>query len=56
MDNELRSLLRRGSPLDEIMDRALTNGMQLLFDAGIDRALRGDTTLAEVRRCLSDAR
>ncbi len=56
MDNELRSLVRRGAALDEIMDRALAGGMQLLFDAGIERALRGETTLAEVRRCLSDAR
>ncbi len=56
IDNELRTLVRRGTPLDEIMDCALSKGMRLLFEAGIDRALRGETTLAEVRRCLSDAR
>jgi type II secretory ATPase GspE/PulE/Tfp pilus assembly ATPase PilB-like protein len=54
--NHLRALIRRGAAVDEIIEAAEANGMQVLFDAGIERALRGETTLAEVRRCLIDAR
>ncbi len=56
IDNDLRNAIRKGVSLQEVVRLAEANGMKLLFDAGIDCALSGSTTLLEVRRCLSDAR
>lgn len=56
VNNAIRSLIRTKAPVEEVIQCAEENGMQLLFDAGIEQALRGETTLAEVRRVLSDAR
>ena len=56
IDNDLRSLVRHKKPVEEIIRTAEAKGMVLLFEAGKQQALRGETTLAEVRRCLTDAR
>ena len=55
INNELRSLIRRGAPVEEIIAQARESGMKLLFQAGVEKALAGVTTLAEVRRTLSEA-
>lgn len=56
IDNDLRSLIRHKAKVEEIIEVAEKKGMTLLYDAGKRQALRGDTTLQEVRRCVSDAR
>ncbi len=56
LDNDLRTLIRRGASVEEIVAGAERGGMKLLFDGGVDQVLRGETTFVEVRRCLSDAR
>ena len=56
VDNRLRELIRRSEPVDMIVKAAEQNGLTSLFKAGALRALRGETTMAEVRRVLSDAR
>jgi type IV pilus assembly protein PilB len=53
--NELRTLIRRDAPVEDIIAAARRTGMKLLFDAGLEKALAGVTTLAEVRRTLSEA-
>lgn len=56
ISNAMRTLIRTGAPIETILTCAESEGMQLLFHAGIRRALAGETTLDEVRRNLSDAR
>jgi type IV pilus assembly protein PilB len=55
ISNELRSLIRRNASVEEIIAQARLGGMKLLFQAGVEKALAGVTTLAEVRRTLSEA-
>jgi type II secretory ATPase GspE/PulE/Tfp pilus assembly ATPase PilB-like protein len=53
--NDLRTLIRRDAPVEDIIASARATGMKLLFQAGVDKALEGITTLAEIRRTLSEA-
>ncbi|MBI2896688.1 MAG: Flp pilus assembly complex ATPase component TadA [Deltaproteobacteria bacterium] len=54
--NELRELVRSGAPVEKILAAAQAGGMAMLYDAGVRRALAGETTLDEVQRVLSEAR
>lgn len=54
--NELRSLIRNEAPVEDLLDCAERDGMKLLFKGGLRKVLRGETTFAEVRRTLTDAR
>lgn len=56
IDNDIRSLIRHSAKVEEVIAVAEEKGMTLLFQAGKEQALRGETTLAEIRRCLTDAR
>jgi len=55
-NTEIRSLIRAGAETETVVIAARKNGMQLLFDEGIEKALAGHTTLDELRRTLSDTR
>lgn len=54
--NALRTLIRSNAATEDIVACAEQDGMRLLFDGGVTKALRGETTFAEVRRTLTDAR
>ncbi|HYN21370.1 MAG TPA: ATPase, T2SS/T4P/T4SS family, partial [Thermoanaerobaculia bacterium] len=48
----IREMIRSRARADEILPVAREMGWRPLLEAGIDRALSGDTTLSEVRRVL----
>lgn len=52
----IRTQIREDASVDDIVSTAREEGMSLLFESGLARALEGKTTLAEVRRALSDIR
>ena len=54
--NEMRSLIRQDVPIERILECAEADGMTPLYQGGIAKVLRGETTLDEVRRRLTDAR
>ncbi len=49
---ELRQLIRKRADADDVFEAARAAGMKTLIEAGVARALRGETTLSEVRRVL----
>jgi type IV pilus assembly protein PilB len=55
-NRELRKLLREGGDEQAILDHSRELGMITLHQAGIGRALAGETTFDEVRRRLGGAR
>jgi type IV pilus assembly protein PilB len=52
VNGAIRELIRRRAPVAEILNAARQAGWRSLLEAGTERALRGDTTFAEVRRVL----
>jgi len=50
MTGKIRDLAFQGAPTQEIRRAAVTQGMHVMFDDGIAKALRGITTLDEVFR------
>lgn len=50
MNNELRKLISTGSTMLELQDAAIDSGMVTLEQAGIIKALEGETTLEEIYR------
>jgi type IV pilus assembly protein PilB len=48
----IRELIHRRAPAPEILEAARETGWTPLLEAGVARALQGETTLAEVRRVL----
>jgi len=50
IDSEIRRLIRQRGTSDDILEYAMGSGMTTLFDAALERAQRGETTLAEVSR------
>ena len=56
INNEIRQLVRQQAPGEQIIRAASEAGMRFLYEVGIEAALKGKTTLDEVRRVLSDAR
>jgi type II secretory ATPase GspE/PulE/Tfp pilus assembly ATPase PilB-like protein len=49
---QIRDQIRLRASSEEIHAAARAAGMRSLFEAGVARALRGETTLSEVRRVL----
>jgi len=54
IDEEIREMIRVEAPASGIVKHARSRGMQTIFEAGVDKALAGVTTLGELRRVLSD--
>jgi type IV pilus assembly protein PilB len=52
---EMRSLIRRGAPVEDVLELARKQGFRGLYESGIAKALTGETTLAEVTKRLVDA-
>ncbi len=52
VNTAIRELIRRRAPAEEILAVARPMGWRPLLEAGVARALAGDTTLPEVRRVL----
>ena len=53
LDFELKEMVRKSATASELNRAAVGKGMKLLFQAGVEKASQGLTTLAEVRRVLS---
>jgi type IV pilus assembly protein PilB len=53
VDEDIRGMIARGSPNTEIRDTAVRKGMTSLRDAGIKRAMRGDTSIEEILQVTS---
>ena len=51
----LRELVRRGATVEDIIACAREHGFRPLFDGGLQRAMAGETTLAEVVKRLADS-
>jgi general secretion pathway protein E len=52
VDEEVRQLIRRRAPVEQVQEAAQRNGMRTLLDAGTELVLQGLTTLEEVHRCI----
>jgi len=50
MTGRIRDLAFQGAPTQEIRRAAVSQGMHVMFDDGVHKALRGITTLDEVFR------
>jgi len=50
MTSKIRELAFQGAPTQEIRRAAVGQGMHVMFDDGVQKALRGVTTLDEVFR------
>ncbi len=55
MDDELRRAVMRHAGMDEIERLARQAGMATMYEVGIAKALRGETTIEEVLRVTEDA-
>jgi type IV pilus assembly protein PilB len=52
VDEEIRQLIRRRAPVEQVQEAAVRNGMKTLLAAGTELVLQGLTTLDEVHRCI----
>jgi type II secretory ATPase GspE/PulE/Tfp pilus assembly ATPase PilB-like protein len=50
MDDEVRDMILRRAPTNEIREKAIKKGMRTLFDDGIVKVSKGITTIGEVLR------
>ncbi len=50
LDDEIRDLVLRRAPINDIKERALKNGMRTLFSNGMAKVEKGITTIREVLR------
>ena len=48
MDGELKNMIAKRAEPHELKAAAIKNGMRTLFQAGIDQALKGTTTIDEI--------
>jgi general secretion pathway protein E len=55
MDDEVRRAVMRHAGMDEIEKLARQGGMNTMYEVGIAKALRGETTIEEVLRVTEDA-
>jgi general secretion pathway protein E len=55
MDDEVRRAVMRHAGMDEIERLARQGGMRTMYEVGIAKALRGETTIEEVLRVSEDA-
>lgn len=54
MDDKLREMIIRGAPSNQIKDYARSQGMKVLRENGLEKFIRGETTLEEVLRMTAD--
>ena len=52
VDDEIRRLIRRRAPVEDVETAARQGGMKTLLDAGLELVLQGLTTLEEVHRSI----
>ena len=50
IDRDIRSLINKNAPIDEIRQKAKENGMRFMRDSGLELVKKGITTLEEVLR------
>ena len=50
MEDNIRDLIMRGAPSNEVAAQAVKNGMQTMFEDGVSKAVAGLTTIDEVLR------
>lgn len=50
LDDEIRDMILRRTSADQIREKALKSGMEMLFDDGMDKVIAGLTTVGEVLR------
>jgi type IV pilus assembly protein PilB len=50
INDEIRSMIMKNSSNNEIKEVAIKNGMRTLLDSGVEKALKGITTIDEVLR------
>ncbi|AEA34095.1 GspE/PulE family protein [Hippea maritima] len=50
IDRDIRSLINKNAPIDEIRQKAKENGMRFMRDSGLELVKKGVTTLEEVLR------
>lgn len=55
VDDKIRELLIQENSIDEIKQAAIENGMKMLIDDGLEKAVRGKTTVEEVLRITVDS-
>lgn len=55
VDDKIRDLLIKNRSVDEIKEAAIENGMKMLIDDGLEKALQGMTTVEEVLRITVDS-
>ena len=48
LDEDIRRLIDENVTTDKIREKAIENGMTTLFEAALELALKGETTLKEV--------
>jgi type II secretory ATPase GspE/PulE/Tfp pilus assembly ATPase PilB-like protein len=53
MDEVLRDAVLQKMPTRKLQEIAIQQGMRTLFENGMDRATRGDTTVEEVLRMVA---
>ncbi len=52
INRELRQLITSNAPDEELMETAWSYGMKSLFEAGVQKVVRGSTTIDELRRVI----
>lgn len=50
--SEIKELIRRQAGAEELLSYARATGTRTIFEAGVQKVLRGETTTAEIRRVL----
>jgi len=54
VDESIKSLLQKGSGVDEIQNQAVSQGMRLMFADGFTKAARGQTSIEEILRVITE--
>jgi general secretion pathway protein E/type IV pilus assembly protein PilB len=56
LDKELRDMLEQDAPLAALTENALSKGFRTLFDVGVIKCVKGQTTVEELQRVLGRTR
>ncbi|MDO8524830.1 MAG: GspE/PulE family protein [bacterium] len=54
VDEPIRALLQKGASADEIKNQAVSQGMKLMFADGFAKAARGQTSIEEILRVITE--
>jgi len=54
VDESIRALLQKGASADEIQKQAVSSGMRLMFADGFSKAARGQTSIEEILRVITE--